>query len=211
MELSPGALKSFFETVMPVLGERQRRVVAGALAEAFGRGGQALVVEASQMSTNTMWRAVREVRAGVEVTDRQRAPGGGEKPAIDKQPGLLQALDELVHPDTRGNPMSLVLWTSKSTYELSDELTGQGYKVSPELVRRLLHQMGYSLQAPSKQKEGTNHPDRGAQFDYLNNEASSFLASGQPVISVDTKKKVRHEVARSERARRSEVRPMPAV
>jgi len=211
VELSSDGLVLFFETVQPHLDERQRRIVAGAFAEALGRGGQARVVEAAGLSTNTMWKAVREVRGGVEVSERVRRPGGGEKPAIDKQPGLAEALDELVHPETRGNPMSMVRWTSKSTYELADELVRQGYQASAELVRRLLHQMGYSLQAPSKVKEGAQNPDRDAQFAYLNDTAAKFAAKAQPVISVDTKKKLRHEVARSERTRRSEVRPMPAV
>jgi len=107
--------------------------------------------------------------------------------------------------------MSMVLWTSKSTNELASELTAQGYRVSAELVRRLLHQMGYSLQAPSKQKEGSTHPDRDAQLKYINKTAAAFAKRDQPVISVDTKKKLRHEVAGSERTRRSEVRFMPAV
>ncbi len=189
MELSSDGLALFFETVQPHLDERQRRIVAGAFAESLGRGGQARVVEAAGLSSNTMWKAVREVRRGVELSERVRRPGGGEKQAIDKQPGLAEALDELVHPETRGNPMSMVRWTSKSTYELADELVRQGYQASAELVRRLLHQMGYSLQAPSKVKEGTQHPDRDAQFRYLNDRAAKFAAEGQPVISVDTKKK----------------------
>jgi hypothetical protein len=115
--------------------------------------------------------------------------GGGDKPAIDKQPGLAQALDELVHPDTRGNPMSSVRWTLKSTYELARALTDQGYSISAELVRRLLHQMGYSLQAPAKQLEGAQHKDRDAQFRYLNDQAAERLANDEPVISTDTKKK----------------------
>lgn len=106
MELTEVGLQSFFETVMPHLGERQRRVVTGAMAEAIGGGGQTRVVEASGISTSTMARAVREVRAGIEPSDRQRAEGGGDRPAIDKQPGLLAALDELVHPDTRGKRLS---------------------------------------------------------------------------------------------------------
>lgn len=174
---------------MPHLGERQRRVVAGALAEALGHGGQRFVVDASLMSTSTMSRAVREVRAGIEPSDRQRAAGGGDRPAIEKQPGLLEALDELVHPDTRGNPMSPLRWTLKSTYELARALTGKGFEASAELVRRLLHQSGYSLQAPAKQNEGTQHPDRNAQFEYLNRLVTEYLAAGDPVISVDTKKK----------------------
>src|SRR5680860_101384 len=109
-----------FETLMPHLNERQRRILTGAVAEALGRGGQQFVVAAAGISTSTMSKAVREIRAGVEVSDRQRVEGGGDRPAIEKQPGLLAALDELVHPDTRGNPMSPLRWTLKSTYELSD-------------------------------------------------------------------------------------------
>ena len=159
------------------------------MAESLGRGGQSRVIEASGMSSHTVWKAVKEVRSGVEPSDRVRAPGAGDKPAIDKQPGLLEALDELVHPETRGSPMSALRWTLKSTYELAAELTGQGFKVSAELVRRLLHQMGYSLQAPAKQLEGTTHPDRDGQFGYLNDLVGERLAAGEPVISVDTKKK----------------------
>src|SRR5579864_1184219 len=174
---------------MPHLNERQRRVVAGSMARALGRGGKSAVADTSGLVRNTVIKAVAEVEAGIEPSERLRAEGGGDKPAIDKQPGLLEALDELVHPETRGNPMSFVRWTSKSTYELADELVRQGYKASAELVRRLLHQLGYSLQAPAKQKEGTRHPDRDAQFAYLNETVGAFVAGGQPVISVDTKKK----------------------
>jgi hypothetical protein len=189
VELTPESLGGFFETVSPHLDERQRRLVAGAMAIALGRGGQAQVAGASKMSTNTLWKAVSEVRSGAEVTDRVRREGGGSKPAIERQPGLLEALDQLVHPDTRGNPMSLLRWTQKSTYALARELTAQGYTASAELVRRLLHQLGYSLQAPAKEKEGTTHPDRDAQFRYLNETAGEHMLAGQPVISVDTKKK----------------------
>src|SRR6266545_3222978 len=118
------------------------------MAEALGRGGQARVVEASAMSSSTVAKAAAEVRAGIEPSaERQRAHGGGDRPAIDKQAGLLEALDELVHPDTRGTPMSALRWTLKSTYELARDLQGRGFRVSAELVRRLLHQLGYSLQA----------------------------------------------------------------
>jgi hypothetical protein len=142
VELSPEGLRGFFDTVLPHLNEKQRRVVAGAMVVALGRGGQARVVEASKMSTSTVNTATQQVRAGVAPADRQRREGAGDKPAIDKQPGLLAALDELVHPSTRGTPMSLLRWTLKSTYQLADDLTARGFKVSAELVRRLLHQMG---------------------------------------------------------------------
>jgi transposase len=189
VELSSEGLLGFFETVLPHLNEKQRRVVAGAMAVSLGRGGQARVVEASGMSSSTVLAATKAVRAGVEPSERQRRPGAGDKPAIDKQPGLLETLDELVHPGTRGSPMSPLRWTLKSTYELARELSAEGYRVSAELVRRLLHQMGYSLQAPSKQNEGTLHPDRDGQFRYINDLSSKRLRAGEPVISVDTKKK----------------------
>ena len=189
MELSSEGLAGFFETVLPHLNEKQRRVVTGAMVVALGRGGQARVAEASGMSTSTVNTATRQVRAGVEVSDRQREAGGGDRPAIEKQPGLLVALDELVHPSTRGTPMSALRWTLKSTYELARDLQTSGYRVSAELVRRLLHQMGYSLQAPAKQNEGTSHPDRDGQFRYINDLASKRMELGEPVISVDTKKK----------------------
>ncbi len=189
MELSPEELARFFDTVLPHLNELQTRVVAGAMAVALGHGGQARVVEASGMSSSTVYKSVAQVRSGIEPTDRQRAHGGGDKPAIDKQPGLLEALDELVHPSTRGTPMSALRWTLKSTYELASELQAQGFRASAELVRRLLHQMGYSLQAPAKANEGTAHPDRDAQFAYINKLVKARLKLGEPVISVDTKKK----------------------
>ena len=189
MELSSEGLATFFDTVLPHLNEKQRRVVAGAMVVALGRGGQARVAEASGMSTSTVNTATRQVRAGIEVSDRQRDEGGGDRPAVDKQPGLLEALDDLVHPSTRGTPMSALRWTLKSTYELARDLQARGYRASAELVRRLLHQMGYSLQAPAKQNEGTSHPDRDGQFRYLNDLTVQRLAAGEPVISVDTKKK----------------------
>jgi transposase len=189
VELSPEGLAGFFETVLPHLNEKQRRVVAGAMVVALGRGGQARVAEASGMSTSTINTATRQVRAGVDVSERQREEGGGDRPAIDKQPGLLDALDELVHPSTRGTPMSALRWTLKSTYELAGDLQERGYRASAELVRRLLHQMGYSLQAPAKQNEGTSHPDRDGQFRYINDLTLRRLELGEPVISVDTKKK----------------------
>ena len=189
MEATAEELTLFFSTVMPHLNESERRVVAGAMARALGRGGKTAVAEASGMSRNTVIRAQAEVEAGREPSQRVRAPGAGDKPAIEKQPGLLEALDELVHPSTRGTPMSALRWTLKSTYELARDLQTKGFRVSAELVRRLLHQMGYSLQAPAKQNEGTAHPDRDGQFRYINDLATRRLELGEPVISVDTKKK----------------------
>jgi len=187
VEVTVELLARFFEAVLPHMNEVQRRVVAGAAAQMVGN--KSAVAEASGMSRNTVIKAQAEVEAGIAPTVRQRAVGGGDKPASIKQPGLVEALDELVHPDTRGNPMSLVRWTSKSTEKLAQELGRLGYKVSPDTVGRMLKKLGYSLQAPAKVKEGTTHPDRDAQFRYLNDRAAGMVADGQPVISVDTKKK----------------------
>ena len=189
MQATGEELQRFFSVVVPHLNEVQRRVVAGAMAESLGRGGKTAVAKASGLSRNTVIKAQSEVEAGIEPSDRLRAPGAGDKPAIEKQPGLAEALDELVHPDTRGTPMSALRWTLKSTYELSRDLQAKGFRASAELVRRLLHQMGYSLQAPSKQVEGTSHPDRDGQFRHINDLVAQRLAAGEPVVSVDTKKK----------------------
>ena len=192
MEVTSEGLARFFEVVLPHMDEVQRRVVAGAVAELLGRGGKTLVAQASGMSRNTVIKAEREVIEGLGPTERLRAPGGGDKPLTDKQPGLLDALDSLVNPSTRGDPMSLLRWTSKSAAKLADELVRQGFKVSARTVLRLLHQLGYSLQANAKVTEGAQHPDRDGQFNYLNEMAATFIAEGQPVISTDTKKKGKH-------------------
>jgi hypothetical protein len=189
VEVTPEELARFFDVVMPHMNELQRRVVAGATAEMLGRGGKTAVAAASGMSRNTVIKAEGEVAAGIEPTQRLRAVGGGDKPLVDKQPGLLAALDELVNPDTRGNPMSLLRWTSKSSTNLAADLVRQGYEVSSRTVLRLLHRLGYSLQANAKVTEGRQHPDRDAQFRYLNDMAAGFIDDDQPAISVDTKKK----------------------
>jgi len=189
VEVTEEGLSRFFEVVQPHMNEVQRRVVAGAAVEMFGRGGKTAVALASGMSRNTVIKAEREVIAGIEPSVRLRAPGGGDKSLLDTQPGLLEALDELVYPETRGNPMSKLRWTSKSSTKLADELVRQGFEVSSRSVLRLLHKLGYSLQANAKVAEGRQHPDRDAQFTHLNDTASDFIDNGQPVISVDSKKK----------------------
>ena len=148
VEVTPEGLARFFEVVLPHLNEVQRRVVAGASAEMLGRGGKSRVAQASAMSRNTVIKAQGEVAAGIEPSERLRAPGAGAKPLTETQPGLLEVLDQLVHPDTRGNPMSLLRWTSKSTAKLAGELTRRGFKVSDDTVGRLLKKLGYSLQSP---------------------------------------------------------------
>ena len=183
------SLVTMLGRVMPHLDERQRRVVAGATARLVGRGGIAAVAEAAGMSRSTVQKAVGEIDAGVEPTGRVRPPGAGRPRVIDAQPGLLLALDDLVEPESRGDPMCPLRWTTKSTRTLAAELEAQGYRVSHVTVAGLLGEMGYSLQAPAKENEGRQHADRDAQFRHLNAQVEAHLADGEPVVSVDTKKK----------------------
>jgi hypothetical protein len=178
-----------WDLISPHLNERQRRLWAGVEARSIGRGGIAAVSRATGMSRSTLQDAVGEIDAGPEATDRIRRPGAGRKKLIDVDPGLLLALDDLVDPTARGDPMSPLRWTAKSVRTLARELTDQGHPVSPSKVGQLLAQMGYSLQAPVKEVEGAQHRDRNAQFEHINEQAQLHLEAGQPVISIDTKKK----------------------
>ena len=189
MEITAVGLERFFEVTLGHLNEVQRRVVAGAMAELLGRGGKTHVASASGMSRNTVIKGQGEIEAGIEPSVRLRKRGAGGKRLVDTQPGLLAALVFLVDPATRGNPMSLLLWTCKSTAHLASELVRQGFQITDDTVGNILKQMGFSLQSPAKAKEGTSHPDRDGQFRYLHSVAQRFVVEGQPVISVDTKKK----------------------
>ncbi len=183
------AIAQKWEMLSPHLNERQRRLWAGVEARAFGRGGIAAVARATGMSRSTVGNALAELDGGAEVSERVRRPGAGRKPLVDHDPELLVALDDLVEPTARGDPMSPLRWTAKSVRRLADELTRQGHPVSASKVGQLLRAMGYSLQAPVKENEGAQHPDRDAQFTHINEQATLHLDDGQPVISVDTKKK----------------------
>jgi hypothetical protein len=178
-----------FAVLSPHLDERQRRLLAGAQARALGRGGVTVVAHATGMGLTTVKKGAAEIDQGPEVTGRVRRPGAGRPEAPAQDPGLMAALDALVEPNARGDPTSPLRWTAKSTRTLADELTRQGHRVSASTVAGLLTGLGYSLQATSKQVEGAQHPDRDGQFRYLNEQARAHLAAGQPVISVDTKKK----------------------
>jgi len=160
-------------------------------AEALGEGGIAIVGRATGLSRTTIRAGREELRAGVAADDvvAVRRPGGGRPRIEDATPEIVQALEALVEPVTRGDPESPLRWTSKSTRRLAEELGTQGYPVSPQKVGQLLHASGYSLQATQKTLEGTAHPDRNDQFEYLNDRVDAFQARGAPVISVDTKKK----------------------
>ena len=178
-----------FATVMEHLDERQRRILVGAQARCLGRGGIVSVSELTGMSRSTVQNAVGEVEAGVEVTGRVRGPGGGRPRAEDKDMTLLDDLDSLVDPETRGDPMCPLRWTCKSTENLAGALREMGHEISADTVARLLKAMGYSLQAPAKENEGKQHEDRDAQFQHLNAQIQAHQRSGEPVISVDSKKK----------------------
>lgn len=171
-----------------------RRQWAATEAQTYGWGGMSAVSEATGMSRNTIRKGVAEIAARKKkpkaaVSTRLRKAGGGRKRLSESDPQLLEALEGLVEPASRGDPMSPLRWTCKSTRQLARELTGQGHPVSPWTVGTLLKADGYSLQSNRKTKEGASHPDRNAQFEHINERAQRFQQRGQPVISVDTKKK----------------------
>src|SRR2546426_27119 len=173
----------------PLLDERTRRLWAAAESVAIGYGGDALVSAATGLARETIRTGRRELARGVEATTRIRRAGAGRPGIGQTQPGLKAALESLVEPLTRGDPRSPLRWTCKSRAKLTAALTTQGWRVSSTTVGRLLHELGYSLQAVQKRREGTSHPDRNAQFEHINATATAFLRQQQPVISVDTKKK----------------------
>jgi hypothetical protein len=183
-----------YQALEPLMNERMRRQWAATEAQALGWGGVSLVASATGLARNTITVGKaelqhRQAHPHEAVTERVRAVGGGRKPLTQVDPGLLQALTVLVDPATRGHPQSPLRWTCKSTGQLARTLTQQGHEVSDRTVAALLKQKGYSLQATRKTKEGATHPDRNAQFEYINTQAMTFLQAQQPVISVDTKKK----------------------
>ncbi len=188
-EAFASGLAKLLAEVAPILDERQRRVLLGAGARQLGRGGVKLVAAASGASPDTVGRGVADLEAGLVVDGRVRAKGAGRPSVEDKDPQVWPALEKLVDPVTRGDPMSPLRWTTKSTVKLADELAAQGHRVGSKTVARLLKDHDYSLQANTKTIEGKQHPDRDAQFRYINETVTAFLAAGQPVISVDTKKK----------------------
>lgn len=176
-----------FAAMAPYLNEKQRRLFLAVEARALGRGGVTRVAQASGISRPTIQKGLQEL--GQPATGRVRQVGGGRKQERERDPTLATDLESLVDPDSRGDPMSPLRWTCKSTRQLAQALNGQGHTVSEHLVRDLLHAAGYSLQAPVKTIEGGRHSDRDAQFRYLNEQIKRFLAEGCPVLSVDTKKK----------------------
>src|SRR3984957_3885940 len=188
--IDSAAITARFDALSAFLDERERRLLAASEARAAGRGGVAAVSRATGIARSTIGRGLADLRAGaVQLGDRVRRVGGGGKPAIETQPGLLEALRELVQSSIRGDPEAALLWVSKSQRHLSAALAELGFAAGQKLVGRLLHRLGFSLQANSKTREGASHPDRNAQFEHINAHVAAFQAAGEPAISVDTKKK----------------------
>jgi hypothetical protein len=185
------AMQARLADLLPRLNERDRRLALAAEAKSWGRGGISAVNQATGASRKTIQRGMAELSNGSMEgpSNRVRAPGGGRKKAEDVNPELVDALEGLIEPDTRGDPESPLRWTTKSTRHLAAALTGMGHAISHNVVAKILRSRGYSLQGTRKKLEGSQHPDRDDQFRYINKLAGEFLASGDPVISVDTKKK----------------------
>ena len=182
-----------FRSVAVELDERRRRQWAAAEARDAGWGGISLVARATGLSRPTITAGLKELALStknrVVAAARVRAPGGGRHALTQSDPGLLEALERLIDPATRGDPMSPLRWTCKSTANLAVELTRQNHPVTDRTVAMLLKQGGYSLQGNRKTREGSSHPDRNAQFEYINRQVRAFQKRQQPVVSVDTKKK----------------------
>jgi transposase len=189
------AVELKYITLKPLLDERARRLWAAVEARSLGRGGIIRVAEATGLARATIRTGLRELDLPASADDRPpsagrlRRPGGGRKSVVDHDPALLRDLETLVDPVTRGDPISPLRWTCKSAANLAEGLQARGHVVSERTVNRLLHDLGYSLQSNRKTIEGKGHPDRDAQFHYINRRAKAFQRQGQPVVSVDTKKK----------------------
>jgi DNA-binding phage protein len=179
-----------FRALAPELSERGRRIWAASEARVLGRGGIAAVARASGISENTIRKGMREIAAGERLEGgRVRRRGGGRKPITESDPELVGALERLVAEDCRGDPMQVLLWTSKSVRRLAGELREQGHEAHFTTVAQVLRALGFSLQSNRKALEGKQHPDRDRQFRLINERVSAAIAAGQPAISIDTKKK----------------------
>jgi hypothetical protein len=183
-------LEQRFQQIAPHLNERTRRLWAASAAQAWGYGGVTLVASVTGVSRRAITQGLTELKTGNPLpAGRIRRPGAGPKTLEERKPGIKEKLESLVEPLTRGTPESPLRWTCKSTRNLAVEMTREGWKVSDRSVAALLKEMKYSLQGNQKTLEGNQHPDRNAQFEHINNEVTEAMAQGQPVISVDTKKK----------------------
>jgi hypothetical protein len=184
-----GSLKKKLRKVLPLLNERQRRILIATEARAWGWGGTKTLSRITGVSHVTIRRGLVELEETFHDVIRIRKPGGGRKNVVDKNPRLKGALEKLIDPATRGDPESPLRWVSKSTRHLEQTLKDKGFVIGRTAVNQLLKEMEYSLQANKKTQEGKSHGDRDGQFQYINDCAKTFLGSRQPVIPVDTKKK----------------------
>jgi Rhodopirellula transposase DDE domain len=188
--IDENAIRERYGLMKGLLNERSRRRWAAAEARSHGRGGIAAVARATGISEGTVRRGLAELVADEELEpDRVRRAGAGRPGILEREPGLSEALDQLIDPVTRGDPESPLRWTSKSGAKLAEALRDLGHKVVDRTVLRLLKVKGYSLQANKKTREGAQHPDRDAQFEHINRTVSEAIAAGEPVISVDAKKR----------------------
>ncbi|MBV9530613.1 MAG: ISAzo13 family transposase [Bradyrhizobium sp.] len=179
-----------YRQMAPVLNEQSLRRFVAMEARALGRGGISLMSRISGLARSTIYHGLSDIRDRVSApSGRVRKPGAGRKKKSSEDPTLVADLKSLVEPTTRGDPMQPLLWTTRSLRNLVNALATKGHKVCPTVVGNLLRDMGYSLQANSKTREGDQHIDRDAQFRYINTQAMAFLAANEPLISVDTKKK----------------------
>lgn len=184
------AIAARYQALTPFLDQRTRRLIAAAESQTIGRGGISLVARATGISRPVIRQGIAELKdPGSLVAGRVRRQGGGRKRAVDKDSSLKSDLEALLESTTRGDPQAPLRWTCKSVRQLTTELRRMKHQVSHQVVADLLHELGYSLQANRKTKEGANHPDRNAQFEHLNGKVKWSLQRRQPVISVDTKKK----------------------
>src|SRR5580698_8014005 len=185
---------TLFRKVLGTLNEAQRRWLVGREALRFGRGGIQRMIEASGLSKPTILKGIRELQSEEELCGedgRVRKPGGGRKPVEAHDPEITRLLERVMDESTVGDPMSPLKWNSKSTYQIQQYLASQGHPISEDTMQRRLRELDYSLQANKKDKEGESHANRDRQFRYINRTAKRFLKRGEPVISVDTKKKER--------------------
>jgi hypothetical protein len=188
-------VRAKFELLCPLMTERLRRQWAACEAQTLGRGGVTKVAQATGLSRTTIWAGLKELKRRADRPaedvhpERIRAPGGGRHLVEDRDTTLVSALESLVEPTSRGDPQAPLRWTCKSTRKLADELRQQGHGVSYQTVAALLHELDYSLQGNRKTQEGAAHPDRNAQFEHINERVRAFQRQGQPVISVDSKKR----------------------
>ena len=188
--IDDAAIRLRYQALDALLDERSRRRLAAAEALSAGRGGVTMVSRITGLARSTIGRGLAELRGGVAAeVDRVRRPGGGRKRLAVQDATLLDDLRSLVEPETRGDPQAPLLWTAKSLRKLAAGLQALGHRIGHNVVGDLLREMGYSLQANRKTREGSNHPDRDAQFGYINQQVTAALAAGEPAISVDTKKK----------------------